>query len=169
MIDSLEALAQSELTLGAAPPELARLSSIARERMVPARTMFLTCGAEANTVSLLAKGEVELEFPVYFQGKRRDVHFQTVGPGHALGWSALVPPHRLTMSARATMDTLLVDLPRDPFLEVLAATPELELVVMRNLTRLLAQRLQDAHGLWLMELQRTLPERLTPPSAQAFH
>ncbi len=163
MIPSVDGLRSSELVIGASATQLARLGTIVHERHVPARAAVLTCGTEATALSLIVSGEVELEFPLYVHGSRRDVHFQTVGPGHALGWSALVPPHRLTMSARTTADTVLLELPRDRLSQLFAEEPGLERTVMRNLTCLLAQRLQDAHGLWLMELQRTLPERLTPP------
>lgn len=52
-------------------------------------------GAVATHFYILFSGEVEV---VYHLGDNRRVIADTLLPGHAFGWSALIEPHRLTAS-----------------------------------------------------------------------
>ena len=60
------------------------------------------------------------------RGTERDVLIEERGPGQAFGWSALVPPHRFTLTATASMDSTALALPRAALIEHFVARRAME-------------------------------------------
>jgi CRP-like cAMP-binding protein len=93
------------------------------------------------------------------QEKQKEVLVEERFPGDALGWSALVPPHRFTLNAVASIPSELVRLPRAALLEHLATHPAIGYRVSINLAAVIAQRLQVFQAMWLREMQRVVEFR----------
>jgi len=97
-------------------------------------------GTEAESFYLINNGEVLLEVFVPGRGK---IAIQAVGPGEALGWSWLFPPHQWRFSATAVKLTEAITF-RAKFLRDKARRDHefcYELVV--RLAGVLASRLED--------------------------
>lgn len=154
----VDLLSHSAILHGLDRDEIASLSVLASERHFHARDTVLTLGQPASELLVVASGGVELTLPLLVLGERKDVGFVTVGPGDALAWSAIVPPNRLTMGARATEDTELLAFDRQTLLDLCEAKPEIGRILMGNLAGVIATRLLQAQALWAREVQRGVHE-----------
>ena len=148
----------SELLAGLSVEQSARLGEVGTELRLAKSESLLTFGTEAKSLYLIRSGELELTFPLLVMGEKKEVRFQILGPGRAVAWSALVPPHQLTMSAKAVTDLALVAFAREPLQALMAADPKLALVLVSNIAKIVAGRLQEVQSLWVREVQRNVSE-----------
>jgi hypothetical protein len=81
-----------------------------------------------------------------------------VRPGGTLAWSALVPPHALTLGARAATAGRLVELPGPATRSLLEAEPAIGRIVLGNLARVVAGRFQEVLALYVREVHRGLAQ-----------
>lgn len=158
MQSALESLRDVELFRGLTEAHRRAVAAVAGERRATAGETIFRLGGRAEALFVIRQGRVDLTFPLQVLGEQRDVRFQSLDAGRTLGWSALVPPHLLTMSARATTDVELVVLPADRLLAVLEAQPIIGHVVMSNLAGTVAARFHELQELWVRELQRKVPQ-----------
>lgn len=155
---ALEALRDVELFRGLPEAHCRAVAAMATERRAAPGEVLFELGARAETLFVIRRGRVDLTFPLQVLGEQREVRFQSLEAGRALGWSALVPPHELTMSARTTTEVDLVVLPGASLLELLAAHPAIGHRVMSNLAGVVAARFHELQALWVRELQRKVPQ-----------
>ena len=73
-------------------------------RFVPGQLIFQE-GSPANRFYLIMEGKVVLETVVEEHGI---IPIQTLGPGDDLGWSWLIPPYSLQLTARALESTRMI-------------------------------------------------------------
>ena len=81
--------------------EVERLLAVARQQHCHQGECLFLLGDHADKLYVVLSGKVELTFPLSFGSVVREVPVELKTPGSALGWSALVKPHRFTLSARA--------------------------------------------------------------------
>ena len=129
-----------------------------RVRLASGQRLF-GLGEEARSLHLIERGRIVLTLPMQVQGQNQDVFVEERLPGQALGWSALIPPHRYTLKAAAQLDTELLALPREALLAHFAAQPAVGSLVTRNVAALIGQRLQVFQTMWLREMQRSIELR----------
>ena len=80
----------------------------------------------------------------------------SVGTGDAFAWSAIVEPHRLTLSANAVEDCALVAIEAAALREILSRRRRVGYLVMMNVTKLLAERLSQTREAFVFERAWTL-------------
>jgi CRP/FNR family transcriptional regulator len=110
-------------------------------------------GDKADTLFIVAQGSVELTMPMTILQEEREVMVQEILIGETLAWSALVEPHVMTTSARATSEVVLVGLRRNELLALFESDPECGYRFMANLAAIVGRRLYVTHALWTRELQ----------------
>jgi CRP/FNR family transcriptional regulator, cyclic AMP receptor protein len=140
--------------------EAARLIAVARPRQCHKGECLFLLGDHADRLYVVLSGKVELSFPLSFGGAVRDVPVESRAPGSALGWSALVKPHRFTLSARAAERSELATFSRQDLLELFEAEPRIGCVVMRHIAEVVGRRLLQVQALWARELQRAVTDSL---------
>jgi len=140
--------------------EVARLLAVARPQQCHKGECLFLLGDHADRLYVVLSGLVELTFPLSFDGVVRDVPVESKTPGSALGWSALVKPHRFTLSARAAETSELAAFLRQDLLRVFEAEPLVGYVVMRHVAEVVGRRLLQVQALWARELQRAVTESL---------
>jgi CRP-like cAMP-binding protein len=150
---------QPELLRGLSDPEAAGMLKLGTRSRLASGTVLFALGDAAETVYLLERGRVALTLPVQIGGREEDVLVEERQAGQAVGWSALIPPHRFTLKATALVETELLSLPRTPLLEFFAANPTVGYAVTRNLAAVVGQRLQVFQAMWLREMQRVIDVR----------
>lgn len=148
----------SDLVVGLDGAQRAALNALVVPREVAAGEVVFRLGEEASDVFVVLEGTVELTFPLHLLGESRDVCFHTLRAGRTLAWSALVPPHRLTMGARTTAPVRLAALPRAALLELVQQQPALGARLVTNLLHVVATRLTEAQALWVREVQRNVAQ-----------
>jgi CRP-like cAMP-binding protein len=158
-MNRLDLLRESPLFRGCSEEALAALDRIATDRAFSDGRIVLAHGEEARDLMILATGTIQLELPLRILGESMSIPFEAKSRGDVIGWSALVPPHRFTLSARVSGEASVVVLPREELSALLAADPKLGLQIMRNLATIIGQRLHQAQAMWSREIQRGLQER----------
>jgi CRP-like cAMP-binding protein len=151
-------LAGSELFCGLLPDELAQVEAIARPHELAARARLFRQGEPATTLFVVERGSVALTLPLRIRDTTKDVTVDEKGPGAVVAWSALVPPHRLTLGAEAISEVALVGVQRDELLALGERVPRIKLVLMTNLSQVIASRLYQLEGILMRDLQRWASE-----------
>ena len=151
---STEILKGFSLFGGLSETELAGVAKLCRERTYENGSVIFTIGGSATDIYLLKAGKVEIqiEFKIYDQEVRATVY--TVGKGEIFGWSALVPPHRLTASARCQGKADVIMIKGKELLEVLEKDERIGYVVMKNLSALISSRLASTTIALRHEIQK---------------
>ncbi len=159
-------LSQGELFDGLGTHGLQRLLAVGVARSLKPDEYLCRLGDDANEFYVLVKGQVDLCFPMRVGGTVKDVTVESVGPGQALGWSALVKPHRFTLSARATEASEVMRFERRDLLELFRAEPAIGYAFFTKVAEIVSVRLHTFQALWVRELQRTVEfesQRLSHP------
>lgn len=113
--------------------ELAREVSFAKDEIVFRERDW------ATRLFLVLEGCVFLR--AKFSRGSATVNFASIGPSEFLGWSAVVPPHRLTAEAMAVMPTKVLAFDGNELLKLCDQDPSLGYVLMRHLLTTVGKRL----------------------------
>jgi CRP-like cAMP-binding protein len=157
-VSALETALDGELFAGLSEEQRRRAGALGRARKAAAGDVLFRLGEQADVFYVVRKGQVDLTFPLQVMGKAKEARFRSLEAGSALAWSALVPPHKLTMSARAATDVEMLAFDREEVLGMFAADPEMGLRVMSNLARVVAARFHELLALWGREVQRNVSQ-----------
>jgi CRP-like cAMP-binding protein len=93
------------------PVQLKAIARIAKEETVESGTIIFREQEHADWLCILVKGNVDLFFTIeveYHPELRKELLFGTINPGEIFGISALIEPHILTSSARASKPSQVI-------------------------------------------------------------
>ncbi len=138
---SLEMLRRYPYFAGIGEESLKAVAMIAEERQVPAGTHLFGEGDPADTMNIIVKGEVSIQYTLG-TGEQRTV--DTLVAGDILGWSALVEPYKYTAVGTATKAVQLTTINAKKLRELCAKDPELGYRLTTQIAKLLAHRLEGA-------------------------
>jgi CRP-like cAMP-binding protein len=116
-------------------------------------------GDEAESIYLVARGRLRLTLPMQVRNREEDVLVEERSSGQTVGWSALIPPYRFTLTATAPLETEVIALPREALHNYFAAHPQTGYAVSVNLASVIGNRLQLFQAMWLREVQRMVELR----------
>ncbi|MCB9558296.1 MAG: cyclic nucleotide-binding domain-containing protein [Deltaproteobacteria bacterium] len=145
---------ESPLFTRLASDDLQPLLEACQVRRVSAGTTLFVMGEPAHTLYIVAEGRVSLTLPLAIRGRSADVTIDEKQVGATIAWSALVPPHKLTLSAKAATDATLVCVERQTIEQIFAAHPQLRAAVMTNLCEVIGSRVSLLEALLMRDLQR---------------
>lgn len=141
-------------------------AAVAEQVLALGQRMLLTSGAElfhlgdtADSIYLVSRGRIRLTLPMQVRSRQEDVLVEEQSSGQSVGWSALTPPYRFTLTASAEMETEVIALRRDALNAYFAAHPDTGYAVSLNLAGIIGQRLQLFQAMWLREIQRMVESR----------
>jgi CRP-like cAMP-binding protein len=120
---------------------LRAVAMIANEEFVPAGRRIFSEGDPADTLSIIADGEVDIQYTLG-SGELRSV--DVLVAGEIVGWSALVAPYKMTGIATACRGTHLIKVQAKPLRDLCEQDPLLGYRLMSQVTKLLADRLEAA-------------------------
>ena len=150
---------QTDLMKGLTQAQAEEFAALGQTIRVSAGEVLFHLGDTADRVYQVVRGRVTLTLPMQVRGKEEDVMIEERLAGETLGWSGLVPPHRFTLKATASVDTELIAYSRQQLLEHFAQRPTVAFTVTRNVASVIAQRLQVFQTMWLREMQRAVELR----------
>lgn len=139
---------------GLSDEQRALLLPIAEPQSAPAGTRIFNLGETASRLLQIRSGTVALTLPLVIRSASHEVTIDDKEAGAILCWSALVPPHKLSLSGVATSQVELLSFPRDPLAELLAERADIERLLMRNLSRVIAGRVALLEAVLARHLQR---------------
>lgn len=127
-----------------------------RSKPLPEGGILFRLWDEEKSFFLVQTGQLRLTFPMRIGSRQEDIPAEERCPGQMVGWPGLIPPHRFTLQARATVDTELLALPGPTLRTLLLEKPEIGYPVVSNLARIVGERLTIFQTMWIRELQRAV-------------
>ena len=100
-------------------------------------------GQKADRLFVVARGKVALHKRLGRRAEHRSTTVAFCSSGQILGWSALVPPGRYTLSATAWEPVMLLSIPASLLRRAIDLNPDMGLRIMRCLSAIMARRLQQ--------------------------
>src|SRR5512137_277775 len=97
---------------GLSPEETKAVVALGTPMRLAASDVLFGLGAPAESIYVIRYGRIALTLPMNVGGREEDVLVEERTPGQAVGWSALIPPHRFTLKASALLETEVLALPR---------------------------------------------------------
>ncbi len=134
----LKILSESRFTENLNNQQLQSLCRAARVHRLPAGATLFQEGEVEDEVFVISSGHIRLSMSV---PDRSDIVLLTSGPGDLVGWSGLISDGRMTATATAMEDSVLVALSGKRVRELCEADPQLGYILMMRLARVLSQRI----------------------------
>jgi len=97
-------------------------------------------GDESRKLYLVEKGQVAVQSEL---GKGLRIPITVVSEGQAFGWSALVPPYRLTATVTAASKTQVLSIEREPVLLLMKDDTAVGYTIIQNIAGIVASRLRN--------------------------
>ena len=146
-----------ELLNGISSTEAEQVLKLGTRIVILAGTSLFRLGDPADRLFLVDRGRIKLTLPMSVRGREEDIFVEERAPGQAVGWSALIPPYRFTLTATAALyDAEVIALPREELLKYFAGNPVAGQKIALNLAVVVGHRLHLFQTMWLREVQRTV-------------
>lgn len=152
-------VAAAQIFAGLEPEEVEILEDVALLRQYLAGESIFRIGDSARTLLVVAAGTVGLTIPVPIKDRVDDVTLEEKEPGSVIAWSALVPPHRFTLSAVAKTDVELHCFDRVALEEIFTNRLRIQSIVVSNLNRVIASRVALLEALVARDVRRFVSEK----------
>ena len=136
-----EGLCRHSCFADATEESLKAIGAVSSERDLGTGDVLFREGDAADHLYIVTRGEVDIE---YVLGDGEPVVVDTIGPGELLGWSAIVPPYRMTATAVAGQDTRLVVIRAAELRRLCAKDAVLGHGLMARVAHVVSQRLDAA-------------------------
>ena len=149
----------ADLLKGLSPAEAERVLALGQRMMLTSGAELFHLGDTADRLYLLSRGRIRLTLPMQVRDREQDVLVEELSSGQTVGWSALIPPYRFTLTASAEMETEVIALRRDDLNGYFVAHPDAGYAVSLNLASVIGERLQVFQAMWLREIQRVVELR----------
>lgn len=150
---------QAELFHGLEPEDVQQALSFGTRMTLHSGKVLFRLGEAADRLFLIERGRIRLTLPMMVRGREEEVVVEERGPGQTVGWSALIPPNRFTLTGAAPLETEVIALSREALRAHFEANPSVGYAVSLNLAAVIGQRLQLFQTMWLREMQRTVELR----------
>jgi CRP-like cAMP-binding protein len=146
-VDVVTQLRHSQLFSGFSETQLKEIADLSVVRTYEEQGVIFNQGDLANHLHVVAAGNVALvrQITKAITGEELQVTVDIIQAGQSLGWSALVEPHSYTVSARALGKVELIVIDSANLNLWLQGSDTAAMLVLRNLSALLAQRLRRAY------------------------
>jgi CRP/FNR family transcriptional regulator, cyclic AMP receptor protein len=138
---SPEVLRRYPYFAGVSEASLKQIAMIAEEKCVPAGTVLFREGDPASFLSIIIRGEVNIQY-LLGNGELRTV--DTLVPGDLLGWSAIVEPYKYTAIGTTTKETDLARLDAVKLRQLCDSDTLLGYRLTTEVAKLLGNRLEGA-------------------------
>ena len=152
-------MVNADLLKGLPEDEADRLVALGSRVLLTAGAELFHMGDAAESIYLVARGRLRLTLPIHVLNRDEDVMVEERSSGQTVGWSALIPPYRFTLTAVALLETEVIALPRQAMKSYFAGHPETGYAVSLNLSSVIGNRLQLFQAMWLREIQRVVESR----------
>lgn len=127
---------------GLAEDEVTAFLRRCQEKTYPDGSNLFMEETEATRLYLVLEGSIVLHFEMP-QHENADTAIATAGPGEAVGWSAIVPPHQYRLSGYCKGTTRLLEIDQDTLQELFETNYHLAYIFMRNIAVLTGERLRQ--------------------------
>jgi len=152
-------MVNADLLKGLAPEEAERVLALGKRTLLTTGAELFHLGDIADCIYLVTRGRLRLTLPMQVRNREEDVFVEEHSRGETVGWSALIPPYRFTLTATAALETEVLAIPREALHAYCSAHPDTGYALSFNLSCVIGQRLQVFQAMWLREIQRMVELR----------
>jgi CRP/FNR family transcriptional regulator, cyclic AMP receptor protein len=146
----------AELLKGLPPAEAERVLALGQRMLLTSGAELFHLGDTADCIYLVSRGLVRLTLPMQVRSREENVLVEERHSGQTVGWSALIPPYRFTLTASAEVETEVIALGRDALNDYFSAHPDTGYAISLNLASVIGERLQLFQAMWMREIQRVV-------------
>ena len=137
--------------------DLKQILEIGKKITLKKRTKILTRGDRAEHFYIVVSGKVHLSFQISILLADEEIVVDLISPGDIFGWSALVEPHRLTLSAYCDEDSELIQIEGEDMVSMCVRRPRMGYILMRNLAKVIGSRMDRIQYLFEKEIELNVP------------
>src|SRR5436305_4003021 len=112
-----------ELLNGLTPDEAAAVLALGKRLLISSGAELFHLGEEGDALYRVQRGRVRLTLPMPVRGHDENILVEERAPRQTVGWSALIPPYRFTLTATAPLETEVITLAREALREHFGANP----------------------------------------------
>jgi CRP/FNR family cyclic AMP-dependent transcriptional regulator len=152
-------MVKADLLNGLSEEDAGQVMKLAKRTILTSGAELFHLGDVAGSIYLIARGRLRLTLPMQVRNREEDMLVEERAPGQTVGWSALIPPYRFTLTATAPLETEVLALSREALMEHFAANPGIGYAVSMNLASVIGERLQLFQTMWVREVQRMVEAR----------
>ena len=148
-----------DLLRGLPPDEAERVLALGERVALTTGAELFHLGKAADSIYLVVRGRLRLTLPMRVRSKEEEVLVEESSSGQTVGWSALIPPYRFTLTATAPIETEVIAIPRDALSRYFGEHPTTGYTLSLNLSSVIGHRLHLFQAMWLREIQRMVEQR----------
>ena len=137
--------------------DLRQISEISRMVTLEKGARIFSRGDSAKNLYAVRSGKVHLRSRVSILLADEEVVVEKISPGDIFGWSALIEPHRFTLSAYCDQDSELIRIGGKHVISMCAKRPHVGYILMRNLARIIGSRLDRIQYMFEKEIELNVP------------
>lgn len=149
-MDIVSVLKRCEVFVGLNDSDLEKVAALQswRRETYSEGVIIFRENVAARDFYILEEGEVRLVIGVYKEGVREatQVPVDSITKGDVFGWSSLVTPHSLTLSALCVKPSSVLVVNGDELSALMDSDHSLGYEVMKGLVRVIGARLRDLRG-----------------------
>jgi CRP/FNR family transcriptional regulator, cyclic AMP receptor protein len=149
----------ADLLQGLTPDDAAGVLALGKRTLLTAGAELFHLGDTADNIYVITRGRLRLTLPMQVRSREEDILVEERSSGQTVGWSALIPPYRFTLTAVAPLETEVLSLCREGLNTYFAAHATIGYAVSLNLASVIGERLQLFQAMWLREMQRMVELR----------
>jgi CRP/FNR family cyclic AMP-dependent transcriptional regulator len=141
-MDKLKVLKRSDLFRELTDEQLKVINDIGKSETFEAGTIICKQGRQEENVYVIEEGLVAIILEV---GPLSQRQVQAVGNFEIFGWSAMIPPHTGTATAKALEKTKVISFRGQELCDLCFSMPEIGFKTTRAVARVVAERLRQAY------------------------
>jgi len=138
--DIADIIARLSLFAEVSPTQLQHVAAAAREKRLAKGEMLFQKGDPARNLFVVVRGQVKLAFPSA-QGNEKVVH--VVGPRQSFGEAVMFMDRPYPVFAEAVMDSTVIQIPRQPVIDLLQRDTSFALAMLAGLSMRLHALIDD--------------------------
>jgi len=122
--------------------QLKAIAMIAEEKTYPKDTILVKENSDANKLTLLLEGDVDLIYSGGGEGAIVNALVGSIAPGEMLGVSSLIEPYKYISSAKATMPVKVVEIDGSSIRALMTLDKQLGFALMSQVAAAVLERLK---------------------------
>ncbi|UCD71224.1 MAG: cyclic nucleotide-binding domain-containing protein [Syntrophobacterales bacterium] len=146
-----EKIASTEIFKGLSQEELSEVAKLCEEVILNEGDRVFTEGERADYLFILEEGSVDLRFELPYRKTSREMTVTTIEPRECFSWSALVHPHKATLSCYSTGKAKAIKIRGVELLNLCDKNYHIGFIIMQNLTMMIGGRLTKQQEVFIKE------------------
>jgi CRP-like cAMP-binding protein len=140
-----EELSNVDILTGLHADEMEKLSKLCLLKSCAKGEYLGRVNEPTDELLIVDGGKVAIEMRIQVPPYNQKLTIATLTKGQVCAWSALVEPYVLTSSIKCVEPSEIIAIKASDLQKLFKENPRIELVITRNLPKVIASRLRDSH------------------------